>query len=144
MRAARAARAAGVLQGAGTFGNIVRGSNGDVIAVTTTTGERVEGDLFIDCTGTRALLAEPATGAEWQDWTSWLPCDSLVSAVIGTGQAPVPYSHHEAFETGWIQHLPMQGMTCLHGLYRADEIGETQLLDKLIALSLEDHQKKQA
>lgn len=129
----REALAAGVMSAAGTFSRVLYGNEGDIDTIINTGDHRVEGDLFIDCTGTRALLAGADDG--WQDWSAWLPCDRFVSAVISTDQAPAPYSHNDAFEAGWIQHLPLQGRTCLNGLYRTDSIDEKQVLDKMLVSS---------
>lgn len=129
----RDAEAAGVLSVEGTFGHAEHGNQGDISAVVTKDGKRVEGDLFIDCTGSEALLA--GADANWQDWSAWLPCNSLVSAVILTDQPPVPYSHNDTFESGWIQHLPMQGRTYLNGLYQKENNSENQVLDKLLQSS---------
>jgi tryptophan halogenase len=132
----RQAEAAGVLSVKGTFGHAEYDSEGDISALVTNDGLRVEGDLFIDCTGSDALLA--GADANWHDWSAWLPCDHLVSAIIRTNQSPVTYSHNDTFEAGWIQHLPMQGRTWLNGLYKTDSNSENRVLDKLLQSSGSD------
>lgn len=126
------AQAVGVIATAGMFEHSEQGNNGDLSAVVTTDGSRVEGDLFVDCSGPEAILAKSAGTEDWQDWSSWLPCNSLVSGIIDTPQPPVPYSHAEAIEAGWIRHLPMQGRTLLNGLYLADSYTEERMLSNLL------------
>ena len=129
------AETAGVVDIAEKFGHSEQNNDGDLNAVVSADGTRTEGDLFIDCSGTDAVLAQTVSNDDWQDWSSWLPCDRLVSGIINTNQPPLPYSHAEAINAGWIRHLPMQGRTLLNGIYQSDSYTEEQMLNELLQSS---------
>src|SRR3546814_8263715 len=57
----------------------LNGESGDIAALVLDGDRRIEGDLFIDCTGFRALLMEGALHAGFDDWNHWLPCDSAIA-----------------------------------------------------------------
>jgi tryptophan halogenase len=67
--------------------DIEMAENGDIAAVKTKSGQRIEADLFIDCTGFAALLIEKKLGVGWVDCSQWLLCDQAVTM-------HVPYDHH--------------------------------------------------
>ena len=71
-------------------------------------GQLVEGDLFIDCTGFRGLLIEQTLQAGYDDWRHWLPCDSAVAVQTESVQPPIPYTRAIAREAGWQWRIPLQ------------------------------------
>ena len=84
------------------------GARGDISALVLDGGQRVEGDLFIDCTGFRALLIEGALHAGFDDWTHYLPCDSAIAVQTASVRAPLPYTRAIAHDTGWQWRIPLQ------------------------------------
>lgn len=82
--------------------------SGHIRAVTLERGERLEGDLFIDCSGFRGLLIEGALRAGYEDWTQWLPCDRAVAVPCDTFEPSTPYTRATALEAGWSWRIPLQ------------------------------------
>jgi tryptophan halogenase len=95
-----------------TEGKIVdvalRAEDGFVKSLTLESGEQVEADLFIDCSGFRGLLIEQALKTGYEDWTQWLPCDRAVAAPCETAETSTPYTRSTAREAGWQWRIPLQ------------------------------------
>ena len=71
-------------------------------------GEEIEGDLFIDCTGFRGLLIEQALHTGYEDWKQWLMCDSAVAVQTESSGPAVPYTRAIALDAGWRWRIPLQ------------------------------------
>ena len=108
----KVAEAAGVRRSEGRVVDVeLRPLDGFVQAVRMADGERVEGDLFIDCSGLRGLLIEEALHTGYEPWTRWLPCDSAVVVPCeSTDQLP-PYTVAAARTAGWQWRIGLQHRT---------------------------------
>ena len=85
------------------------GESGDVTQLVLESGERVAGDLFIDCSGFRALLIGGAMDAAWEDWSHWLPCDRAAALPATAPAGPIePYTRATAMGAGWRWRIPLQ------------------------------------
>ena len=85
-----------------------RATDGFIEAVALESGERIEGELFIDCSGFRGLLIEQTLKAGYEDWSHWLPCDRAV-AIPCAGEGPTaPFTRAQALEAGWRFRIPLQ------------------------------------
>ncbi|KTF68818.1 tryptophan halogenase family protein [Sphingomonas sp. HT-1] len=84
------------------------GKSGDIAALVLDDGQRIEGDLFIDCTGFRALLIERALHVGFDDWSHYLPCDAAVAVQTESVRPPVPFTRAIAHESGWQWRIPLQ------------------------------------
>jgi tryptophan halogenase len=84
------------------------GASGNIAALRLDGDRRIEGDLFIDCTGFRALLIEGALHAGFDDWTHYLPCDSAIAVQTASVRPPVPYTRAIAHDSGWQWRIPLQ------------------------------------
>ncbi|MGL6043595.1 MAG: tryptophan halogenase family protein, partial [Sandaracinobacteroides sp.] len=84
------------------------GASGNIAALRLDGDRRIAGDLFVDCTGFRALLIEGALKAGFDDWTNYLPCDSAIAVQTASVRAPVPYTRAIAHDAGWQWRIPLQ------------------------------------
>ena len=103
-------------------------------------GEQIDGDLFIDCTGLRALLIEQTLNTGFEDWSHWLPCDSAVAVQSESATDAIPYTRSIAKDSGWQWQIPLQHRVG-NGLvyssrFLSDEAAKQQLLDNLPAKQL--------
>lgn len=103
------AEARGVTRTEGKLKSVeLRPADGFIAALHLESGERIEADLYIDCTGFRGLLIEGALKAGYEDWTHWLPCDRAVAVAC---ERAGPLSSHTlatAREVGWQWRIPLQ------------------------------------
>lgn len=83
-------------------------ASGQIAALRLDGDRRIEGDLFVDCTGFRALLIEGALHAGFDDWSHYLPCDSAIAVQTASVQPPVPYTRATAHDAGWQWRIPLQ------------------------------------
>ena len=85
-----------------------REGNGHVRAVTLQSGQEVEGELFIDCSGFRALLIEGTLKTGYEDWSHWLPCDRALAVPCVSAKELTPYTRATARSAGWQWRIPLQ------------------------------------
>ncbi|MGI4730732.1 MAG: tryptophan halogenase family protein [Janthinobacterium lividum] len=87
------------------------GEGGDIRAIKLASGERVPGDLFVDCSGFRSLLLGGALEEPFEDWSRWLPADRAVAMPCRTKTALTPYTSAIAMPAGWRWRIPLQHRT---------------------------------
>jgi tryptophan halogenase len=82
--------------------------SGFVNNVVLASGEVIEGDLFIDCSGFKGLLIEQALHTGYDDWSHWLPMNSAVAVQTESLGEPIPYTRSIARDSGWQWRIPLQ------------------------------------
>ena len=87
---------------------VVREGDGHVTAVKLQNGQQLEGDLFIDCSGFRALLIEGALKTGYEDWSHWLPCDRAMAVPCVSAKELTPFTRSTARSAGWQWRIPLQ------------------------------------
>ena len=119
----RYAEARGVRRTEGQVVDVqLRGEDGFIESVTLKTGARIEGDLFIDCSGFRGLLIEQALKTGYEPWTDWLPCDRAVAVASEKTAAATPYTRSTARAAGWQWRIPLQHRTGNGYVYASSQI----------------------
>jgi tryptophan halogenase len=98
----------GVKRVEGRIGEVAMADNGDIAALVLADGSRIEGDLFIDCTGFRSLLLGQTLGVEFEDWSHWLLMDAAVAVQTESIRDADPYVRVMAGEASWQWRIPLQ------------------------------------
>ena len=84
---------------------------GFITALMLRDGRRIEGDLFIDCSGFRGLLIEGALKAGYDDWSDQLPCNSALAVPCAKVDQLTPFTRSTAKAAGWQWRIPLQHRT---------------------------------
>lgn len=110
-----------------------RSEDGFVEAVTLESGEVVEGELFIDCSGFRGLLIEQTLGAGYEDWSKWLPCDRAIAVPCENSATLRPYTQSIAHTAGWQWRIPLQHRTGNGHVFCSEFMSEDEATSILLA-----------
>jgi tryptophan halogenase len=105
---------------------------GVIAALELESAQRIEGDLFIDCTGFKALLIEGALKSGFEDWTHWLPCDRAIAVQTQSVRAAVPFTLAIAHDSGWQWRIPLQHRTGNGIVYCSRYLDEDAALERLL------------
>ena len=87
---------------------VLREPDGGIGSLLLASGERIEGDFFVDCSGIRALLIGGALKEPYEDWSHWLPCDRALAVPCASVEPLLPYTRATAHSAGWQWRIPLQ------------------------------------
>jgi tryptophan halogenase len=110
----------------------LRGEDGHVESVTLADGRRVEGDLFIDCSGFRGLLIEQALETGYEEWKQWLPCDRAFAVPCDYSGQPDPFTRSTARRVGWQWRIPLQHRMGNGLVYSSDHMSDDEAVQILL------------
>jgi hypothetical protein len=96
-------------------------------------GARVEGELFIDCSGFRSLLLGQTLGVPFVDWSKWLPNDRAVAIPCRLGPNRKPLTRATARTSGWQWNIPLQHRVGNGHVYCSSYIGDDEATEVLLA-----------
>jgi len=108
-------------------------ANGNVRAIRLESGEEIEADLFVDCSGFRSLLVGEALEEPFEDWSRWLPADRAVAMPCRTRTEVTPYTSAIAMPSGWRWRIPLQHRTGNGYVYSSGFVSDDEAAAALVA-----------
>ncbi|HEX7369534.1 MAG TPA: tryptophan halogenase family protein [Rhodanobacteraceae bacterium] len=111
----------------------LRGEDGFIESLKLASGDVVDGDFFIDCSGFRGLLIEGALKTGYENWQHWLPCDRAL-AIASTRSTPMrPYTQATARSAGWQWQIALQHRTGNGLVYASQHLSDDEAATQLLA-----------
>ena len=95
-------------------------------------GREVDGDLFVDCSGMRALLIGGALENGYEDWNQWLLCDRALAVPCSSVQPVTPYTRSTARKAGWQWRIPLQHRIGNGYVYASSLISDEEVAQSLV------------
>jgi tryptophan 7-halogenase len=99
---------AGVKRVEGRIAQVQNNEDGNIASLIMDNGEQITGEVFIDCTGFRALLIGEHLDVGYEDWSHWLAADSAIAVQTQAVEAARPYTRAIAHSAGWQWRIPLQ------------------------------------
>jgi len=105
-------------------------------------GQVIEGDLFIDCSGFKGMLIQETLATGFEDWSHWLHSDSAIAVPSERLEHTLPYTRSIAHAGGWQWRIPLQhrngnGIVFSHRHYTPEQ-AENVLMSNLDSKPLAD------
>ncbi|KCZ93353.1 tryptophan halogenase [Hyphomonas johnsonii MHS-2] len=109
------------------------GETGNITTLVLRSGERIDGDLFIDCTGFRAMLIGKTLNTGFEDWTQWLPTDRALAVQTESTGPALPYTRAIAHDAGWRWRIPLQHRVGNGLVYCGENLSDDEARARLLA-----------
>jgi len=111
---------------------ILSPENGFIKSLLLKDGQEIEGDLFLDCTGFKAMLIEGALNTPWIPYGHYLPCDSAIAMQTELVRAPRPYTQAIAHDFGWQWRIPLQHRAGNGLVYSSRHVSDDEAISTLL------------
>jgi len=111
---------------------LLREADGFIESLVLASGEKISGDFFIDCSGTRALLIGDAMGVPYDDWSHWLPCNRAIAVPCESVSPLLPYTRATAHSAGWQWRIPLQNRIGNGHVYSAEFMSQDEATSVLL------------
>jgi tryptophan halogenase len=108
-----------------------RRADGGIDELVFSSGDRLAADLYIDCSGFRALLIERTLQTGFENWSRWLPCDRAIAVQTEAKAERPPYTQATAGGAGWRWRIPLQHRVGNGHVYCSAHLSDEQALQEL-------------
>jgi tryptophan halogenase len=105
--------------------------SGNIEKLLLASGNLIEGEFFVDCTGFSSQLLGKALNVKFTSWKDWLPCDRAIAVQTSAVEAPKPYTQSTATRAGWCWKIPLQTRVGNGHVYCSSFISDDEALATL-------------
>jgi tryptophan halogenase len=106
---------------------------GFITRIVLESGQAVDGDLFIDCTGFRGLLIEQTLKTGYEDWSHWLANDRAWAVQTQSTGLLDPYTSAIAHDAGWRWKIPLQSRVGNGYVYSSPHLSDDEARARFVA-----------
>ena len=126
----------GVIRTEGMVASVQQDNKENITGLTLKSGQTIQGDFFIDCSGFKGVLIEETLNAGYESWAHYLPCNKAVTVQTNNVGPTAPFTLSKAQEAGWQWRIPLQHRTgngyVFCDKYITDEQAIQTLLDNTV------------
>jgi tryptophan halogenase len=97
----------GVTEARAPLAEVQPGDDASIQALRLADGTLVSGDYFMDCSGAAASPLARIAPPDHEDWSRWLPCDRMWSALGPALSEPPAVTRTTALSAGWAWQAPL-------------------------------------
>jgi tryptophan halogenase len=127
------AEQAGVVRLERSVTGVTRRADGFIDEIVFKEGDRLQADLYIDCTGFRGLLIEGALQTGYEDWTKYLANNRAVAVQVPSVTPRTPFTTSTARGAGWHWRIPLQHRIGTGYVYSSEHISDEDALRDLLS-----------
>jgi len=128
------AEARGVKRMEGKIAEVIQNTeSGFIASLKMDSGQEIQGDLFLDCTGMRGLLIEQTLQTGFEEWGHWLPCDSAIAIQTESTGPAVPYTKSIAHHAGWRWQIPLQHRVGNGVVFSGQHLSKDEAINMLLS-----------
>lgn len=109
---------------------------GSIASLHLSNQNKIQADLFLDCTGFSGVLIERALEIPWLDESHRLLCDrAVVVRTPHSDQDIAPYTISQGMQAGWSWRIPLQDTMGCGYVYSSKHISSDQARSELVQLA---------